>query len=139
MQKEETPIKNPEIEELTENQQKSGKSWWSIEDFMKWWHSFRKDIVVFIRDLKRIRDILKNNYELGKKHYDLGNFEDAIMRFKFVTWMDPKQANAWYWLGASYLAVNKKPEARKALKKALEIKPDWQEGRDMLKAASGGG
>lgn len=97
---------------------------------------WKNDTVAFILSLKKIGDVAKNNYELGKKHYEKGNFSDAIMRFKFVTFLDSKHANSWYWLGASYLAVNKKQESIKALKKALEIKPDLEQARDMLKVAS---
>ncbi|MEQ1790353.1 MAG: tetratricopeptide repeat protein [Rickettsiales bacterium] len=103
-----------------------------VKKLLEW----KKQIFVFITKLKKIRDVSKNNYELGKKHYDLGNFDDAIMRFKLVTWMDSKKPEGWYWLGASYAAENKKKEASESLKKALELKPSWQEARDMLKALS---
>ncbi|MEQ1704654.1 MAG: hypothetical protein ABL867_01615 [Rickettsiales bacterium] len=102
------------------------------EKLQRWKH----EIIDFIRNLKKARDIVKNNYELGRKHYDLGNFDDAVFRFKFLTWMEPKHADGWYWLAASYMAVDKKLNAKIALIKALQIKPDWQEAKDMLKVAS---
>lgn len=104
----------------------------AVRNFRKW----KNDIIVFVTSLKKVRDIVKNNYELGRKHYELGNFEDAIFRFKFLTWMEPKHADSWYWLGASYLAMEKRNNAKAALKKALEIRPNFQEAHDMLKAAN---
>lgn len=97
---------------------------------------WKRDIWAFIIDLKRIHNVAKNNYELGKKHYELGNFDDAIFRFKLVTWMDSKQAGGWYWLGKSYIAAGKVRQARKSLSKALELKPDLQEAKDLLRTAS---
>ncbi len=93
-----------------------------------------RDTFAFIIDLKRIQNITKNNYELGKKHYDLGNFEDAVMRFKFVTWLDSKQVMAWFWLGKSYMASGNVQKAVVAFGKSLELKPELQEARDLLKS-----
>jgi tetratricopeptide (TPR) repeat protein len=96
----------------------------------------KQDFLEFIEKLKTIRNVKGNNFELGKKHYSLGNFDDAVMRFKMVTWLDPNYADGWYWLGKSYIANSKKPEAVDALKKALALRPNWPEAQDMLKMAS---
>lgn len=134
MQQKQSPTKK----NLLNNLKNSFKEELAKEGIGQKFQKLKKNAVVFITDLQKIRDITKNNYELGKKHYDLGNFDDAVFRFKFLTWMDPKNADSWYWLGASYIAVDKKPSAVVALKKALELKPDWQEAKDLLRAASGG-
>jgi|GEM_PF-3013814 len=86
-------------------------------------------------DLHKFGNILKANFELGQKHYNLGNFEDAVLRFKFVIWLEPKHANGWYWLGISHLAAGQKPAGIKALQKAISLKPDLQVARDALAVA----
>lgn len=93
---------------------------------------WKDDTVVFINSLHKMKDILGSNFELGKKHFALGNFDDAVMRFKFVTWLDAKHANAWYWLGKSYLAQDNKPQGLAALKKAIKLRPTLQEAIDLL-------
>jgi tetratricopeptide (TPR) repeat protein len=133
MQEEESSKKKDFVKDLGT----SFKNEMSKEGLAKNLKKWKNDIVVFISTLKKVRDIVKNNYELGKKHYDLGNFDDAVFRFKFLTWMDTKHADGWYWLGASYIAQDKKQNAKIALKRALEIRPNFQEARDMLKVASG--
>ena len=92
----------------------------------------KTDLCVFIKNLHKMKDILGSNFELGKKHFALGNFDDAVMRFKFVVWLDAKHSNAWYWLGKSYLAQDNKPQALIALKRAVKLKPTWQEAVDLL-------
>jgi tetratricopeptide (TPR) repeat protein len=94
------------------------------------------DAVKLFHNLHKMQNVAQANFELGEKHYNLKNFDDAVLRFKFVTWLEPKYALAWYWLGASYIAAGKKPAGIKSLKKALQIKPDWQEANDALAAAS---
>lgn len=108
------------------------------DPFGKKLQRFKHGIITLITSLKQARNIVKNNYELGRKHYELGNFDDAVLRFKFLTWMEPRHADGWYWLGVSYMAVDKKPNAKAALIKAVAIKPDFPEAKDLLKAASGG-
>ena len=105
------------------------------DPFGKKLQRFKHGIITLITSLKQARNIVKNNYELGRKHYELGNFDDAVLRFKFLTWMEPRHADGWYWLGASYMAVDKKPNAKAALIKAVAIKPDFQEAKDLLQAA----
>lgn len=132
MQDEESPKKTAPENNLLNDIKKELTST-SLGSRLKKW---KNAIIEFITSLKKIRDITKNNYELGRHHYDLGNFGDAVMRFKLVTWLEPKHADGWYWLASSYIALEKKQQAIVALKKAIELKPNWQEARDMLKAAS---
>lgn len=96
----------------------------------------KQDILDFIAKIKTIRNIKENNFELGKKHYSMGNFDDAVMRFKMVTWFDPNYADGWLWLGKSYIANGKKPDAVNALKKALALRSNWPEAQEMLKTAN---
>ena len=89
--------------------------------------SLKKDFLSFWKNLQKLQDIFKANFDMGKRHYELGNFADAIFRFKFVLWLDPKYAAGWYWLGLSQLADGKKNEGIKSLEKARSLRPDWQE------------
>lgn len=83
------------------------------------------------------RDIVQNNYELGCRHLSLGNISDAILRFKLVTWMEPRHADGWYQLGCAYVAGGKPDLAKTSLQKALQLKPDNEEAIYMLAIASG--
>ncbi|MDX1976010.1 MAG: methyltransferase domain-containing protein [Rickettsiales bacterium] len=81
--------------------------------------------------------ILKNNLELGIRHFKLGHAKDAIMRLKIVVWLDSKQADAWYYMGRSYLLDRKPAKAAIAFKKALKLKPANDEYIYMAAVASG--
>jgi predicted TPR repeat methyltransferase len=85
----------------------------------------------------KIKDIAGNNFELGKMHFQLGNISDAVFRFKMVTWLEPKHIDAWFFLGASYMAEKKIGLARKALQKALDMNPNYEEARYMMAIAKG--
>lgn len=89
------------------------------------------------RNWYKSRDIAKNNYELGKKHFHAGNVSDAVMRLKMTVWMEPEHADAWYYLGRSLLAEGKKAEAANAIKKALNLKPGNEEAEYILALALG--
>lgn len=88
-------------------------------------------------DWYKERDIAKNNYELGVKQFRLGNMHDAIFRFRIATWINPKHAFSWYWLGRSYLRDGKKAEAENALKKAVSLKQGDEHIDYMLALAQG--
>ena len=90
-----------------------------------------------VRNLEKARDVEQNNYELGLRHLALRNLSDAIFRFRFVTWLNPKRAEAWYFLGCSYMAAEKKPQARDALRRALALKPLYEEANYMLALLGG--
>ena len=61
-------------------------------------------IIERTRNWSRRPEVLRNNYELGRKFLKTGQAGDAVMRFKIVTWMEPDEAEAWYYLGCAYLA-----------------------------------
>lgn len=81
--------------------------------------------------------IVANNFALGMTYLKSGHVRDAVMRFKIVTWMEPSRADAWYYLGCSYLAAGEKNEAKAALAKSLQLKPGNEEANYMLAIASG--
>lgn len=89
------------------------------------------------KNFEKFKDILKNNYTLGRDHLVRGNVNDAIMRFKFVLWLDPKYRDTWYYLGCSYLADSNIRSARDAFTKALKMHPESIEARYMLAITMG--
>ena len=52
-----------------------------------------------------------------------GGFELATADFRKAIELDPKNADAWLWLGMSLRKVNKNAEARQAFSRSLELNP----------------
>lgn len=88
-------------------------------------------------NLDRARDLVRNNFELGQRHFKLGNIRDAALRFRLVTWMEPSHAEAWYYLGRCRLLEGQKGQAARALEKALALSPKHEEARYLLAVALG--
>jgi predicted TPR repeat methyltransferase len=97
----------------------------------------RKTVHDWAKNWEKFRDITRNNYNLGRQHMKLGNIQDAILRFKFVVWIDPRHADAWYSLGSSYLMQGQLRQARVAFRKALKLKPANEEFAYMMALANG--
>lgn len=85
----------------------------------------------------KMQDMTANNFELGQMHLQLGNTTDAIFRFKIVTWLEPKHTDAWFFLGTSYMAAGQNSNAVRALNKALELRPGYEEAIYMRAIAKG--
>lgn len=79
----------------------------------------------------------QNNFDLGIAHFKRGHISDAIFRFTLVTWMQPGNAKAWYYLGRSQMADGKADLALKSLKKSAELEPRSEETAYMLAVAQG--
>jgi predicted TPR repeat methyltransferase len=94
-------------------------------------------VTELIRNWQKLHDITKNNYELGLHHLRLQNISDAVLRFRFVTWLDPKHADGWYYLGISYMAERKTKQALNAFRHALRARPKYEEAAYMLAVARG--
>lgn len=90
-----------------------------------------------VKQLDRFKDIIENNYALGQSHLLRGNLQDAVLRFRFVLWLDAKYKQASYFLGCSYLAQGDVRRAREALLKALKQDPANDDARYMLAIAMG--
>lgn len=98
----------------------------------RWLQKHKNKIIATKNRLKQIGNVAPNNYNLGIKHYNWGNFDDAILRFKFVIKLEPLNHDAYYWLAASYFSAGNKPAARITLKKLLAMKPDYKEALELL-------
>jgi [ribosomal protein S18]-alanine N-acetyltransferase len=80
------------------------------------------------------RDIVKNNFELGVRNFRLGNATDAWLRFAFTTRLNPKHAEAWHYLGRTYLIQGKRAAAVASFEKAIELNPANEGAKKILAA-----
>lgn len=100
--------------------------------FTQWLEPWKNKAVNFAKDWEKFKDILKSNYDLGQAHLRKGNIQDAILRFRFVIWLDPKYEDVWYFLGCSYLANEELRMAKSSLVKALKQNPANHHARYVL-------
>lgn len=98
---------------------------------------WKQKLLNVAQNWEKFKDILQNNYDLGREHLARGNTKDAVFRFKFVTWLDPKYKDVWYYLGVSEMADGNISGARTALNKALKLRPESDEARYMLAIVTG--
>lgn len=108
----------------------------AVEEMKHFANRIMQKLFGVTHDWYRQRDIVKNNYELGRKHFILGHANDAVLRFKFTTWLSPGHADAWYYLGRAWLMSGKRAQATRALKKALEINPAHEGAANALAAVA---
>lgn len=83
-------------------------------------------------------DIVKNNYALAKAYMASGNYKDAVLRLKFLVWLDPQHKAAWLELARAYLALDKRKLADGALAKLLKLDPNYAEGKKLKEAMATG-
>lgn len=82
--------------------------------------------------LWRLRNPAEASFQLGCKLVAKERFKEAIFRFKFVLWLQPYRAGAWYNLGVCYLALKQLGEGVAAIKKTLAINPKNETARFLL-------
>jgi Flp pilus assembly protein TadD len=56
----------------------------------------------------------------------------AIKDFRKAIELDPKNSDAWLWLGIALRRSNQSDEARKAIAKSLELNPDRMWAKQQL-------
>jgi len=61
-----------------------------------------------------------------------GQFERAVPHLKHRTELKPNDADAWYQLGAVLIEMGRTEEAASALKRAVDIQPDYPEAQKKL-------
>ncbi len=76
---------------------------------------------------KRLNNPSLSNYNLGVQFYNENRAGDAIIRFKLSSIMNPKSAEAFFWLGKSYLLKNEVAKAIIALEAANKLKTNNKE------------
>lgn len=113
---------------------KSSKPANALQLYTRQW---KQKAIDFVSQFEKFKTIVQNNYDLGREHLRRGNTQDAVLRFRFVLWLDPVFKDSWYWLGCSYLADGKLKPAKDALLKSLKQNPASTEARYMLALVMG--
>ena len=75
-----------------------------------------------LEHLDKLKDLKKTNFDLGVTHFNMGNFYDAILRFKIIikfAGLNYPEAN--YYLGRCYLEKGDFDKAIKYLEKYQEL------------------
>lgn len=104
------------------------KGWRRIYVLARAWRRFGK------RLREKSRDIAGSNRELAVFHLQRGNFEDALFRYRLVTWLRPDDADAWAGHGEAARRAGKASQARSSLARALAIQPQHEDARRSLVA-----
>ena len=107
------------------------------QEWKEWTDDWKKQFWSWLQTLEKFRSIEKNNYDLGHQHLSNGYISDAIFRFRFVLWLNPGRADAWYYLGCAYLAKQDKRMARQAFERAVILNPSYEEAGYMLALVAG--
>lgn len=76
----------------------------------------------------------QTNFELGCDFSDQGKWNDAVLRFRIATYLQPDFARAFYNLGCCYLRLNKHLQAKQAFVRTLQLQPDYPDALLMLSA-----
>jgi len=64
---------------------------------------------------------MKGHFGLGYTLHDLGRFREAYSHLRFYTWLTPRNAWAWCWLGKACEGLGERTEARDAYRRAAEM------------------
>ncbi len=107
------------------------------DEFITLQRDVKNSLFGWVSRFQKFRDIVKNNYELGRMHLGLGNMKDAQLRFKFVLWLDPLHVDATYYLGVVYLSKGDKKQAADYFRRALKMRPSFEEAKYLLSVAAG--
>jgi tetratricopeptide (TPR) repeat protein len=78
------------------------------------------------------KNLSKTNYELGIKHLEQGNLQEAIFRFKITKKFWPENYEAYYELIYCLIMEQDLEEAQKVIDELLEKRPDYKERIDQL-------
>ncbi|GEM_PF-3502316 len=94
-------------------------------------NTFEK-IVIFFNEKKveseEQKYILKKTYyALGWLNYNNKHYQDAINYYQKALEIDNKAPEFYYWLGKVYISIEKYTQAKKMLKQAISLKPDYEE------------
>ncbi len=86
----------------------------------------------FFLNILNVDYIATNNLKLGKRHFYYGSISDAMMRFKGVSFLTPKNAEAYYYLGRCQLIRENQQQATESFQKCLEINSQFSQAKYFL-------
>lgn len=81
-------------------------------------------ISVFLFGIFALNISAQTATEKGIESFKKGDYKDAVSILKVVTKKNPKDFDAWFYLGSSFFRQDNLKEAKKALEKAADLQPD---------------
>ena len=117
-----------------------------FQSFIQRWSGLNDDntfIIYFSKLLKYYRDILDEKtvractdhlkrgfYTLALSNYNQNNYNEAILYFRKIADLDPKDATVFNNLGVNYYKIGELDKAKENFAKALKLKPDYPEAQE---------
>jgi tetratricopeptide (TPR) repeat protein len=93
-------------------------------------------LVISLIFLSAISIFAQKERDKGIEFYKKGDYESAINYFSLVESVNKEDGDFWYLLGVSYLKISRFDESRRALEKAVKLKPQDSEFRRNLAFAN---
>ncbi|MDE1171672.1 MAG: tetratricopeptide repeat protein [Verrucomicrobium sp.] len=112
---------------------RDGDAWLNIGLYYYLKGNFPESVVAYRRALALLPYSAAAHSNLGKALFDMGNREGAWAEYFTALRFRPEFVPAWNNLGFYYEAAGKKPEARHAYEKALQLDPGNAYARDGMK------
>ncbi len=78
------------------------------------------------------RDLSGSNRDLALQFIAKGQFREAIFRLNMALKLKPQDADLWFLLGRCYVLLEQPSDAIAPLKRAIELKPTYEEARFLL-------
>jgi tetratricopeptide (TPR) repeat protein len=92
---------------------------------------FRDDLDVALEHLQKLRGFAEPSFEVerlaGRIQLELGRYEDAMVSYEKAIRLDDGQPVMHYRLGVLYRRFERDQDAERALRKALELQPVFEE------------
>ena len=98
---------------------------------------YNKAIVQFDSCISRDWKFTEAYIEKGVAFFKQKNYDEALNTFRMAGTVSNTDADAYYWMGRCYEAVNKKEEAIICYEKALGLDRNFDEARQALKRVKG--
>lgn len=97
--------------------------------FINW---VRESILEIPNAIAKAQNLPATNFKLAETLFMRGEYADALMRYKFVTRLQPDNAEAWFKMARCYHILNNLPDAIDGYKEALQLQPAHASARFML-------
>jgi predicted TPR repeat methyltransferase len=92
----------------------------------------------FARLVQKFGNPAQASFALGCKLVQQGKYKEALYRFKFTLWRQPRRADAWYNSAICHFALNEIGLGVAALKESLKLKPKNESALYLLATLQGG-